>query len=88
MARFLVELPHTKEDCLEALDSVVAYSSALMERIDWGCGADVHTGWLVIEAQDEHAARMMVPTNIRDRASATQLVKFTPDQVRSFHDAH
>ena len=88
MARFLVELPHTKQDCLEALDSVIAHSHALMERIDWGCGDDVHTGWLVIEAQDANAARMMVPTNISDRATATQLVKFTPEQVQSFHEAH
>jgi hypothetical protein len=88
MARYLVELPHTKEDCLEALDSVVAHSHALMDRIDWGCGDDVHTGWLLIEAQDADAARMMVPTNIRSRAKATQLVKFTAEQVQSFHDAH
>ena len=44
MARYLVELPHTKEDCLQALDSVVAFSNSLMDRIDWGCGGDVHTG--------------------------------------------
>ena len=88
MARYLVELPHTKEDCLEALDSVVAHSHALMDRIDWGCNDDVHTGWLVIEAQDEHTAKMMVPTNIRDRAHAVQLNKFSVDQVKSFHEAH
>ena len=88
MARYLVELPHTKEDCLEALDSVVAYSHSLMDRIDWGCGGDVHTGWLMIEAQDANAAKMMVPTNIRDTARAVQLNKFTPEQVKSFHEAH
>jgi hypothetical protein len=88
MARYLVELPHTKEDCLEALDSVVAFSHSLLERIDWGCGENVHTGWLVMEAQDEATAKMMLPTNIRARAKATQLVKFTPEQVMSFHEAH
>ena len=88
MARYLVELPHTKEDCLQALDSVVAFSNSLIDRIDWGCGGDVHTGWLLIEAQDANAAKMMVPTNIRDRAKAVQLNKFSAEQVRSFHDAH
>ena len=86
MARYLVELPHTKEDCVAALDSVVAHSHSLMDRIDWGCGEDVHTGWLVIEAQDANAAKAMVPTNIRDTAKAVQLVKFTPEQVKAFHD--
>jgi hypothetical protein len=88
MARYLVELPHTKEDCLEALDSVVAFSSTLIDRIDWGCGADVHTGWLLIEAQDAEGACRMVPTNIRARATAIQLNKFTAEQVKSFHEAH
>jgi len=88
MARYLVELPHTKEDCLEALDSVVAFSSTLIDRIDWGCGDNVHTGWLVIEAQDAESACRMVPTNIRDTANAVQLNKFSADQVKSFHEAH
>ena len=88
MARYLVELPHTKEDCLQALDSVVAFSNSLMDRIDWGCGGDVHTGWLMIEAQDANAAKMMVPTNIRDTAKAVPLNKFSAEQVLSFHEAH
>ena len=88
MARYLVELPHTKEDCLQALDSVVAFSNSLMDRIDWGCGGDVHTGWLLIEAQDANAAKMMVPTNIRDTAKAVPLNKFSAEQVQSFHAAH
>jgi hypothetical protein len=88
MARYLVELPHTKEDCLEALDSVAAFSHALLDRIDWGCGADVHTGWLVMEAQDEATAKMMLPTNIRGRAKAVPLNKFSAEQVKSFHEAH
>ena len=86
MARYLIELPHTKEDCLEALDSVVAFSNSLLDRIDWGCGDNHHTGWLVIEAQDANAARMMVPTNIRDRAKAVKLTKFSAGQVKAFHE--
>jgi len=88
VARFLVECPHTKEDCLEALDSVVALSHSLMDRFDWGCNDDVHVGWLMIEAEDASTAKMMVPTNIRAKAKAIQLTKFTPQQVMSFHEAH
>jgi len=83
-----VECPHTQEDCLEALDSVVALSKELMNRFDWGCGEDVHMGWVVVEAKDAATATMMVPTNIRSRAKAIQLSKFTPEQVQAFHAAH
>ncbi|HEX5368787.1 MAG TPA: hypothetical protein VFY10_05155 [Dehalococcoidia bacterium] len=88
MARYLIELPHTKEDCIQTLDSVVAFSNTLMDRIDWGCAAGVHTGWLLLEAEDAGGACRLVPTNIRDSARAVQLNKFTAKQVKSFHEAH
>ena len=88
MARFLVECAHTKEDCLDALDSVVALSKELMNRFDWGCNDDVHVGWVVVEAKDATTATMMVPTNIRAKARAIQLTKFTPEQVQAFHAQH
>ena len=85
MARYLVEVPHTKEDCLDALDSVAAFSTSLLDRIDWGCGDGVHIGWLAIEAQDADTARMMLPTNIREHARAVHLSKFSAEQIKSFH---
>jgi hypothetical protein len=88
MARFLVEAPHTKEDCLQALDSVVALSHSLMERFDWGCNDDVHVGWAVLEAENPETAKMLLPTFIRGKATATQLTKFTPDEVKAFHEGH
>src|SRR5262249_10463751 len=88
MARYLVEVPHTKSDCLDALDSVAAFSNSLLDRIDWGCGDGVHTGWLTIEAQDADTARMVLPTNIRHHARAVQVMKFSAEQIQSFHDAH
>jgi branched-chain amino acid transport system substrate-binding protein len=39
-------------------------------------------------AEDANAAKMMVPTNIRDTAKAVPLNKFSAEQVRSFHAAH
>ena len=87
MSRYLVEVPHTKEDCLDALDSVAAFSTALLDRIDWGCGDGVHIGWLAIEAQDADTARLMLPTNIREHARAVQLSKFSAEQIKSFHSS-
>ena len=88
MARYLLECPHTQEDCIEALDSVVALSHSLMDRFDWGCNDEVHVGWVIIEAQDANTARMMLPTNLRGKAKAIHLAKFSPEQVKSFHEPH
>ena len=85
MARFLIEAPHTPEDCVDALDSIMSFSEYLLGRFDWGCKAGEHVGWAVLEAQDEATARMLLPTSIRHEAKATLLNKFSMSDVKSFH---
>ncbi len=85
MARFLIHAPHTEEDCVQALDSIVGHSDSLLGRFDWGCKAGEHAGWVVLEAQDEKTALMLLPTVIRDDSTAIQLNKFSADEVKSFH---
>ena len=87
MARFFVELAHTPEDCVADLDSVMAHSHELFARFDWGCKDGEHAGWAILEAQDANTARRLLPTFIRDRAKVRGVVKFTPDDVKGFHEA-
>lgn len=85
MARFLLQAPHTEEECAEALDSIMAHSVSLLNRFDWGCEAGEHIGWVTVEAQDDHTALMLLPSTIRQHTTATRLNKFTAEEVRSFH---
>ncbi|HWC30010.1 MAG TPA: hypothetical protein VG845_08020 [Dehalococcoidia bacterium] len=86
MARFLLECPHNPEDCTQELDSIMGQSHELLARFDWGCKVDEHVGWAVVEAGDEGTARMLLPTSIRARAHIVRLNKFTPDDVKAFHE--
>ena len=86
MARFLVHVPHTPDECVRALDSVLGHSETLLGRFDWGCKDDEHIGWAVLEAQDESTALMMLPSHIRGEAHATMLSKFTAEEVKAFHE--
>ena len=88
MARFLLICPHIPEECTDALDSVLAVSHELLNRFDWGCKAGDHTGWAVVEAQNEATARMLLPTSIRAHAHAIPLNKFSAEEVNSFHAEH
>jgi hypothetical protein len=81
--RYLVESPHSDEECLHALDLVVA--AGHITHYDWGCEAGEHTGWVIIEAENESEALLSVPTFIRHKARAIQLTKFTPEIIHSFH---
>ena len=84
MNRYLVESPHTAEECLHALDLVVA--AGHITHFDWGCESGEHTGWAVLEAENEAEALLSVPALLRNKARAILLTKFTPEIIQSFHN--
>ena len=84
-SKYLVIAPHTAEQCLSALDEVEQKDPALLKKIDWGCAAGDHTGYLSVEADSEAQALESLPANNRARAHAVKLVKFTPAQIKQFH---
>jgi hypothetical protein len=43
-----------------------------------------HTGYAVIEAKDEAAARAMLPPSLKD-VRLVNVTKFTREQIKSFH---
>jgi hypothetical protein len=83
--RFLIISPHTPEMCLKALDEVQAKSPKLLTKMDWGCMAGDHTGYVEVNATDEAAAREMLPDSARATAKIIKLNKFTADQIKQFH---
>lgn len=83
--RYLVISPHTPEECMKALDSVSAMGSNTLKMYDWGCKNNDHTGYFVINAKTEQEALANVPTDLRDRAKAMKLNKFSMDEIKAFH---
>jgi hypothetical protein len=83
--RYLLTMPHTPEQCLKALDDMEATSPQLLAKTDWGCMAGDHTGYLMVHAVSEQAALAMIPAGERAQAKAIKLNKFTPEQIKSFH---
>ena len=85
-SRFLVTAPHTKEECLKALDDVKAVGTKLLSKTDWGCMAGDHTGYVILEAKDEAAVKRMIPASWSD-ARIVKLNKFTVKEIESFHSS-
>ncbi len=81
----MVEAPHTEEGCLSALDGFLDIGSDFLAKFDFGCMAGEHTGWAVLEAASESAARNMLPAGERIRARVVKVSKFTPEQIRAAH---
>lgn len=85
MNRYIIETPHTAEECLRLLDEILAMG--YLHNFDWGCMAGDHTGWATIEARDDQEAALAVPPMVRSKARVVQLNKFSEEDVAGFHSA-
>ena len=84
MPSFLIESPHTEEECLKTLDHVVAMG--YVTHFQWACPSGQHTGYLILEASNKAEALMSVPPLVRNKARVTELVQFTSEQVKAMHN--
>ena len=82
---YLIESKHTEAECLNALDRIVEENPQLLDKCYMACATGNHTGWATVEAEDESKARNMLPTNLRGNAVIIEVSKFTPEQIRAFH---
>ncbi|MGH2597923.1 MAG: hypothetical protein ACRDJ9_00895, partial [Dehalococcoidia bacterium] len=79
--RYLIESPHTPEECLQHQDEVLARGPEDLAVYDWGCMAGDHTAWAVIEVSDRVTAEDRIPPFLRHKARVVELNKFTPEHV-------
>ena len=85
MDRYFVESPHTQQECLRALDEILAKGKGVLGRYEWGCMAGDHTGYAIVEAGSESEAKETIPGFLAGKARVVKLNKFTPEQIREFH---
>jgi hypothetical protein len=85
MERYFVESPHTPEECLRALDEILAKGPGVLADYEWGCMAGDHTGYAIVEARSESEIKGTIPAFLAGKARVVKLNKFTPDQIREFH---
>jgi hypothetical protein len=84
-ASYLVISPHTPEQCLAALARAV--ETKHLERFEYGCAHGDHTGYARVTAASSDEALAIVPSEERGAARAIELDRFTPEQIRAFHQA-
>jgi len=58
MDRYLIETPHTASECLDLIK--VLNAQGYLWNFDWGCKAGIHSGWAIIDAENEAEARLAV----------------------------
>jgi hypothetical protein len=84
MASYLIETPHTAQECMLLVQQVRAVG--YLHHFVWGCKSGEHCGWAIIEAENEAEARLAVPSLVRSKARVIKLVRFDPDEVKPLHE--
>jgi hypothetical protein len=74
MDRYLIETPHSAEDCHKLVEQIAAMG--YLHHFEWGCADGVHCGWAIVETDGLAHAAQMVPWTVRDKARIVRLVKF------------
>ena len=82
MARFLIEVPHDRNDCAQAAKIFMESGSHFMTHADYGCEDGEHKAWMIVELDDRAAARGVLPPAYRAQAKIVKLANY------SFKDAH
>jgi len=82
MDRYLIETPHTCPECLVLIKQINA--QGYLWNFDWGYKAGVHSGWAIIQAEDETQARLAVPPLVRSRARIIKLNKFDATTIEHY----
>lgn len=80
---YLVMASHTPEQCMTALDSF-DHAKAL-KNFEFGCESGDHTAYAIVTADNEDAAKAMLPEDQRANAKVMKIDHFTPDQLKEIH---
>jgi hypothetical protein len=74
MERFIIESPHTAENCEQAVYDI--HAAGYLHHFEWGCKDSDHTAWAIVEAENIEDARQIVPWYLRNTARIVRLVQF------------
>lgn len=84
--QYLIQVPHTTESCLKALDETKAMGLEKLNQYNWGCMVGDHTAYVIVDAKSEaDALNTWVSPSERSDAKVIKLNKFTAEQIASFH---
>jgi Skp family chaperone for outer membrane proteins len=82
---YLVQVPHTPEQCLKTLDDLKGKGDAFLSKFEFGCMSGDHTGYAFLSGNSEDDVRQMLPKDVQKTAKVQKVDKFTADQIDKLH---
>jgi len=85
MSTYLVTSKHTGEQCLQALDEILAKGKDTLNKFVFGCKDGDHTGYAIVDAERLSDALSLVPDFLQEQACITKVAKYTPAEIKAYH---
>jgi len=82
----MMEITHPPDECLRTLELLAERDDSLLENVWWGCGADEHTGWLLVRADSASEALSILPPAVVDNTAISEVRKCRADEVEDMHE--
>jgi hypothetical protein len=86
MTKYLIASKHEPAECLRALDEELAKGTGILDKFVYGCKEGDHTGYAIVDVKTLSDALAMVPGFLQESACITKVDKFTPAEIKSFHE--
>jgi len=83
--KYMIEIPHTKEECGRALDEELAKGPDVLRKFSYGCKAGVHSAYAIVDAKNEAEARNLIPGFLLNKSRVVEVDIFTPEVIKSLH---
>jgi hypothetical protein len=85
---FLVQVPHTKEQCMNMMSDMKGKGDAFLSKFQFGCMSGDHTAYAFLEGASEESIRQMLPPDEQKAAKIEKVDKFTAAQIEKMHKDH
>lgn len=83
MPKYMVELSHTPDECVEGIVDTFGDRSQrepdLLGETFWGCMSGIHNGWVVVNAANEDEVRAQVPKEYHGYLTITEVQEVSRD---------
>ena len=85
---YLIQAPHTKEQCMNTLVEMKDKGDAFLSKFEFGCMSGDHTAYAFIEGTSEEGIRKMLPADEQKTAKITKVNKITAAEIEKLHKDH
>ena len=82
---YMVQVPHTKEQCEKIQNEIKEKGPSVMMRFEWGCASGEHIGFARMAGPTADAVKAQLPEGVQKIAKITKVDRPSNNQMEQMH---